>query len=187
VATGVQRANQLTIADLKGKVDPDWCPGCGDFGVLAAIQKALIELRIPTHNVVTISGIGCSSNLPGRSHLRFGLIDSVQRSLNSRILQFALLLVVLDSGPGSLDRSSRLAKLRLVVVVLELDEQIFRAHSLKIRDLHTPDDACHFCAQWGQVTANERVIRDLLDAAALPGIPVSCDGNYHCCCEQQHK
>jgi len=65
VATGVQRANQLTIADLKGKVDPDWCPGCGDFGVLAAIQKALVELRIPTHNVITISGIGCSSNLPG--------------------------------------------------------------------------------------------------------------------------
>jgi 2-oxoglutarate/2-oxoacid ferredoxin oxidoreductase subunit beta len=65
VATGVQRANQLTIADLKGKVDPDWCPGCGDFGVLAAIQKALVELRIPTHDVVTISGIGCSSNLPG--------------------------------------------------------------------------------------------------------------------------
>jgi 2-oxoglutarate ferredoxin oxidoreductase subunit beta len=65
VATGVQRANQLTIADLKGKVDPDWCPGCGDFGVLAAIQKALMELRIPTHNIITISGIGCSSNLPG--------------------------------------------------------------------------------------------------------------------------
>jgi 2-oxoglutarate ferredoxin oxidoreductase subunit beta len=65
VATGVQRANQLAIADLKGKVDPDWCPGCGDFGVLAAIQKALVELRIPTHNVVAISGIGCSSNLPG--------------------------------------------------------------------------------------------------------------------------
>src|SRR5437899_12310597 len=53
------------MADLKGKVDPDWCPGCGDFGVLAAVQKALVELCIPTHNVVTISGIGCSSNLPG--------------------------------------------------------------------------------------------------------------------------
>jgi len=65
VATGIQRANQLTIADLKGKVDPDWCPGCGDFGVLAAIQKALVDLRIPMHNIVTISGIGCSSNLPG--------------------------------------------------------------------------------------------------------------------------
>ena len=65
MATSVQRATQFTIADLKGKADPDWCPGCGDFGVLAAIQKALVELQIPTHNVVTISGIGCSSNLPG--------------------------------------------------------------------------------------------------------------------------
>lgn len=65
MATGVQRTSQLTIADLKGRVDPDWCPGCGDFGVLAAIQKGLVELQIPNHNVVAISGIGCSSNLPG--------------------------------------------------------------------------------------------------------------------------
>jgi 2-oxoglutarate/2-oxoacid ferredoxin oxidoreductase subunit beta len=65
MATSLQRATQLTITDLKGKVDPDWCPGCGDFGVLAALQKALVELLIPTHEVVTISGIGCSSNLPG--------------------------------------------------------------------------------------------------------------------------
>jgi 2-oxoglutarate ferredoxin oxidoreductase subunit beta len=65
MVTGVQRAGQITLADLKGKVDPDWCPGCGDFGVLAAIQKALVELQIPNHEVVTISGIGCSSNLPG--------------------------------------------------------------------------------------------------------------------------
>src|SRR3989454_12169508 len=65
MATTAQRASQLTLADMKGKVDPDWCPGCGDFGVLAALQKALVELQIPTHNVVTISGIGCSSNLPG--------------------------------------------------------------------------------------------------------------------------
>jgi len=65
MATSVQRASQLTLADMKGKVDPDWCPGCGDFGVLAALEKALVELRIPNHNVVAISGIGCSSNLPG--------------------------------------------------------------------------------------------------------------------------
>ena len=65
MATGIQRASQLTMADFKGRVDPDWCPGCGDFGVLAAIQKGLVELQIPNHNVVAISGIGCSSNLPG--------------------------------------------------------------------------------------------------------------------------
>jgi len=65
MATALAAPRPLVTADLKGKVDPDWCPGCGDFGVLAAVQKALVELQIPTHTVVTISGIGCSSNLPG--------------------------------------------------------------------------------------------------------------------------
>src|SRR6201987_6544083 len=55
----------MVMADLKGKVDPDWCPGCGDYGVLGAVQKALVELQIPKHEVVAISGIGCSSNFPG--------------------------------------------------------------------------------------------------------------------------
>jgi len=65
MASIVESPRALTMADTKGKVDPDWCPGCGDFGVLAALQKALVELQLPLHNVVTISGIGCSSNLPG--------------------------------------------------------------------------------------------------------------------------
>ena len=60
-----QVLKQVTLIELKGKVDPDWCPGCGDFGVLAALQKALVDLQIQPHTVVTISGIGCSSNLPG--------------------------------------------------------------------------------------------------------------------------
>jgi len=65
MATEAILPKQMVMADLKGKVDPDWCPGCGDFGVLAAVQKALVELQIPKHEVATISGIGCSSNFPG--------------------------------------------------------------------------------------------------------------------------
>ena len=65
MATPTYDLKQITLTDLKGKVDPDWCPGCGDFGVLAALQKALVALQIQPDNVVTISGIGCSSNLPG--------------------------------------------------------------------------------------------------------------------------
>jgi 2-oxoglutarate ferredoxin oxidoreductase subunit beta len=65
MATIVETPKALTMADFKGRVDPDWCPGCGDFGVLAAVQKALVELQIPNHQIVTISGIGCSSNFPG--------------------------------------------------------------------------------------------------------------------------
>ncbi len=65
MATEIITPNTITMADLKGRVEPDWCPGCGDYGVLAAVQKALVELQIPQHEVCTISGIGCSSNFPG--------------------------------------------------------------------------------------------------------------------------
>jgi len=64
--TGVRAEHpRLTVKDFKGKVDPDWCPGCGDFGVLAALKQVLVELDLQPHQVMTISGIGCSSNLPG--------------------------------------------------------------------------------------------------------------------------
>ncbi|OGW91145.1 MAG: 2-oxoacid ferredoxin oxidoreductase [Omnitrophica bacterium RIFCSPHIGHO2_02_FULL_63_14] len=53
------------IKDYLGKIKPDWCPGCGDFGVLNALQRAITELDIPSHMVQVVSGIGCSSNLPG--------------------------------------------------------------------------------------------------------------------------
>ena len=65
MATEIITPNAITMANFKGRVEPDWCPGCGDYGVLAAVQKALVELQIPQHEVATISGIGCSSNFPG--------------------------------------------------------------------------------------------------------------------------
>jgi 2-oxoglutarate ferredoxin oxidoreductase subunit beta len=55
----------LGIKDFKGHADPDWCPGCGDFGVLHALKQAIAELGLYPNEVLTISGIGCSSNLPG--------------------------------------------------------------------------------------------------------------------------
>src|ERR687887_628290 len=55
----------LTIKDFKGHAEPDWCPGCGDFGVLHSLKQAIADLGLYPHEVMTISGIGCSSNLPG--------------------------------------------------------------------------------------------------------------------------
>ena len=55
---------QLTAKDYKGRLPPVWCPGCGDFGVLAAMQRALAERQIAPENTVFISGIGCSSRFP---------------------------------------------------------------------------------------------------------------------------
>ncbi len=56
---------QLKPKDYKSKINPDWCPGCGDFGVLNGLQRACVELGIPPHMILNVSGIGCSSNFPG--------------------------------------------------------------------------------------------------------------------------
>jgi 2-oxoglutarate ferredoxin oxidoreductase subunit beta len=46
------------------EVHNDWCPGCGDFGILSAIQMALADLAMPPHRVAMFSGIGCSGKTP---------------------------------------------------------------------------------------------------------------------------
>ncbi len=65
VATKDHVESPLTANDFKGKVDPDWCKGCGDFGVLNSLKKACAELELRPHEILTVSGIGCSSNFPG--------------------------------------------------------------------------------------------------------------------------
>jgi 2-oxoglutarate ferredoxin oxidoreductase subunit beta len=59
---------ELPLETYKGPVDPDWCPGCGDFGVLRALQRAVGKLGIHPKDLMIVSGIGCSSNLPGYMH-----------------------------------------------------------------------------------------------------------------------
>lgn len=54
----------LTLKDYKTPVHNNWCPGCGDFGVLVALQTALAQLQIPPHKVAIFSGIGCSGKTP---------------------------------------------------------------------------------------------------------------------------
>jgi len=44
-------------------VQPIWCPGCGDFGVLAAVKRAAANLQIPPHELVLVGGIGCSGSI----------------------------------------------------------------------------------------------------------------------------
>jgi 2-oxoglutarate/2-oxoacid ferredoxin oxidoreductase subunit beta len=55
---------KLTTKDFKSDQEVRWCPGCGDYAILAAFQSFLPELEIPRENLVIISGIGCSSRLP---------------------------------------------------------------------------------------------------------------------------
>jgi len=53
------------VKDFTTKTHPDWCPGCGDFGLLQALKRSYPPLELENYNVMTVSGIGCSSNLPG--------------------------------------------------------------------------------------------------------------------------
>lgn len=53
-----------TAKDFKSDQYVRWCPGCGDHGVVMALQKAMAELGLKPHETAVISGIGCSSRLP---------------------------------------------------------------------------------------------------------------------------
>ena len=55
----------LTAKEYKSDLKPIWCPGCGDFGVVQAIYRALAAVGRPPHETAFVSGIGCSSRIPG--------------------------------------------------------------------------------------------------------------------------
>ena len=54
----------LTRKDFASDQEVRWCPGCGDYAILAAVQSFLPELGIPREDIVFVSGIGCSSRFP---------------------------------------------------------------------------------------------------------------------------
>jgi len=58
-------AKKLEAKDYVSSLKPIWCPGCGDYGVLNATAKALTEMNRAPEDIAVISGIGCSSRLPG--------------------------------------------------------------------------------------------------------------------------
>jgi 2-oxoglutarate/2-oxoacid ferredoxin oxidoreductase subunit beta len=55
---------KLTKKDLESDQDVRWCPGCGDYAILATVQRTLAQLGVQRENTVFISGIGCSSRFP---------------------------------------------------------------------------------------------------------------------------
>jgi 2-oxoglutarate/2-oxoacid ferredoxin oxidoreductase subunit beta len=73
----------LKLTDYKTQVHNDWCAGCGDFGILNAIQMALAEMQIPNHAASIFSGIGCSGKTPHFINT-YGI-----HTLHGRVLPFA--------------------------------------------------------------------------------------------------
>jgi len=91
----------ITVSDYAG-LKPAWCPGCGNFGILTALNKALAELDIEPHRVLLVSGIGQAGKLP---HYTRG---NVFNSLHGRPIPPAIgakivnpeLIVIVVSGDG---------------------------------------------------------------------------------------
>jgi len=55
---------KLTMKDFKSDQEVRWCPGCGDYAILAAVQSFMPELGLPRERIVFISGIGCAARFP---------------------------------------------------------------------------------------------------------------------------
>jgi 2-oxoglutarate ferredoxin oxidoreductase subunit beta len=91
-----------TVNDYKSDLKPIWCPGCGDFGVLGALCRALVTINRPPHEVAFVSGIGCSSRIPGYT-TAYGFNSVHGRSLPiAQGIKLANpdLLVLVASGDG---------------------------------------------------------------------------------------
>jgi 2-oxoglutarate ferredoxin oxidoreductase subunit beta len=64
VQTTPAAASAFTIKDFQSDQDVRWCPGCGDYSILAQVQRVFPEFSHPRENYVAVSGIGCSSRFP---------------------------------------------------------------------------------------------------------------------------
>ncbi len=62
IATPPSEAAAKTAKDYASDQEVRWCPGCGDYAILKAVQKTLAELQADTSKTVFVSGIGCAAN-----------------------------------------------------------------------------------------------------------------------------
>ncbi|MBI1882695.1 MAG: 2-oxoacid:ferredoxin oxidoreductase subunit beta [Chlamydiae bacterium] len=123
---------ELPVSLYKSETKPDWCPGCGDYGVLNCLQKAVSKLGIYPKDLLIVSGIGCSSNLPGFIHT-YGF-----HSLHGRAVPVATgaklanpdLNVVITGGDGDaygigLGHFLHVARRNINLTYIVMDNQIY--------------------------------------------------------------
>ena len=91
----------LTKKDFQTDQEVRWCPGCGDYAILSAVQSVFPELGIKRENFVVISGIGCSSRFPYYMNT-FGF-----HTIHGRAPAVATGIKAIAAGPGSLGRHRR--------------------------------------------------------------------------------
>src|ERR1700733_6029783 len=129
---------------------------------------------------------GCLASLGG-CNLCLCLIDAGQCFRDARILQLALAKIFLNAGTRRLNCRFGLIHLRLIVIMLQFDQEIAPMHLLVVRPLDCAHDARHFGTERSKVAANVSIICDLFDLAAFPRIPVARDGDQNGQSEKHHK
>ena len=92
---------KLTKRDFETDQAVRWCPGCGDYAILAQMQKVMPELGIPKEKIVFISGIGCSSRFP------YYMDTYGFHTIHGRAPAIATGLKLTASGPVDLGRDRR--------------------------------------------------------------------------------
>jgi 2-oxoglutarate/2-oxoacid ferredoxin oxidoreductase subunit beta len=93
---------KLTAKDFKSDQEVRWCPGCGDYAILSAVQGFMPSLGIPRERIVFVSGIGCSSRFPYYMNT-YGMhsIHALRRNVNLKILLFNNQIYGLTKGQYS--------------------------------------------------------------------------------------
>jgi 2-oxoglutarate ferredoxin oxidoreductase subunit beta len=94
----------VTLQDYESKVPIAWCPGCGNFGILRAVKKALVELDLEPHQVLFVSGIGQAPKLPHytKGNVFNGLHGrTLPAATGAKIANHELVVIGIDGDGGA--------------------------------------------------------------------------------------
>ncbi|MFA5309882.1 MAG: thiamine pyrophosphate-dependent enzyme [Dehalococcoidales bacterium] len=94
----------VTLNDYKSDVPVAWCPGCGNFGILQAVKKALVELAMKPQDVLFVSGIGQGPKLPHytRGNVFNGLHGrTLPAATGAKLANHALTVIGIDGDGGA--------------------------------------------------------------------------------------
>ena len=130
--TATLAAPTLTAKDFATDQEVRWCPGCGDYSILAQVQKVMPSIGIPKENIVIISGIGCSSRFPYYMntygmHSIHGRATAVASGLKASRPELSVWIVTGDGDGLSIGGNHTIHLLRrnLDVNVLLFNNQIY--------------------------------------------------------------
>ena len=170
-----------TVKEFRNNVRPNWCPGCGDFAVQAAIQRALGNLDLEPEQVAIISGIGCSGRISGYVNA-YGFHGVHGRSLPvAQGVKLANhdLTVIASGGDGDgfgigMGHFMHAARRNMDITYIVMDNQIYGL----TKGQHSPTSAFGFKAKTTPAGNIENAISPLQIALAA-GITYLAQGFSH--------